>query len=55
MNSKYTVTYGFGGGSNLFNMINTQHIIDEQDKLETQLRTTALAKRMLQNIGVKCK
>jgi len=55
MSNKYTVTYSFGSGSTLFNMMNTQHIMDEQDKLESQLRTTALAKRMLEDIGVKTK
>lgn len=49
------VTYSFGGGSSLFNMMNTQRIMDEHDELETQLRTTAIAKKMLQDIGVKCK
>lgn len=53
--TNYNVTYSFGSGSSLFNMMNTQYIIDEQDKLESQLRTTALAKKMLKDIGVKCK
>jgi hypothetical protein len=55
MDKKYTVTYSFGGGSDLFNAMDTQRILDEHDKLESQLRTTSLAVRMLKNIGVKCK
>lgn len=55
MTDKYTVQYSFGGGSELFNAMDTVRIIEEHDALETQLRTTSLAKKMLQNIGVKCK
>lgn len=55
MTNKYTIQYSFSGGSELFNAMNTVRIIDEHDELETQLRTTALAKKMLQDIGVKCK
>lgn len=54
MTEKPIVTYNFGGSS-LFNAMNTVHIIEQQDKLESQLRTTALAVRMLEEIGVKCK
>jgi hypothetical protein len=33
-------------------MIETQGILDEMDNLESQLRTTALAEKMLKDIGV---
>lgn len=43
-------TYGL-----LWETIETQSICDEMDWLEGQLRTTALASRMLNDIGVKTK
>jgi len=39
----------------LWESIETQAICDEMDDLESQLRTTALAERMLNDIGVKIK
>lgn len=37
----------------LWESIETVIICDEMDFLETQLRTTALARRMLNDIGIK--
>ena len=37
----------------LWQHIDNQETIAEMDSLETQLRTTALAQRMLKDIGVK--
>jgi len=39
----------------LWEAIETQAICDEMEELESQLRTTALAERMLNDIGVKIK
>jgi len=39
----------------LWESIETVSICDEMDKLESQLRTTALAAKMLKDIGVKVK
>ena len=39
----------------LWEAIETQAICDEMEELENQLRTTALAERMLNDIGVKTK
>lgn len=39
----------------LWESIETVAICDEMDELETQLRTTALAKKMLNDIGVSTK
>jgi len=39
----------------LWEAIETQAICDEMQQLESQLRTTALATKMLEDIGVKCK
>lgn len=39
----------------LWEAIETQAICDEMLELENQLRTTALAERMLNDIGVKTK
>ena len=39
----------------LWESIETQAICDEMDELEEQLRTTALAAKMLQDIGVNVK
>lgn len=39
----------------LWEAIETVSICDEMEKIESQLRTTALAERMLNDIGVKTK
>ena len=39
----------------LWESIETVSICDEMDKLESQLRTTALAAKMLKDIGVNVK
>lgn len=39
----------------LWESIETQAICDEMNDLESQLRTTALAKKMLKDIGVNIK
>lgn len=39
----------------LWEAIETVSICDEMDLLESQLRTTALAQKMLKDIGVKIK
>jgi hypothetical protein len=39
----------------LWESIETVSICDEMDKLESSLRTTALAAKMLKDIGVKVK
>ena len=36
----------------LWEMLETQGILDEMDNLESQLKTTALAAKMLKDIGV---
>ena len=50
---KPKITYTMG--SDLFNAMDTVRIMEDQDKLESQLRTTALAERMLKDIGVNVK
>jgi hypothetical protein len=39
----------------LWEMLETQGILDQMDSLESQLRTTSLASRMLKDIGIKIK
>ena len=39
----------------LWEMIETQSICEEMEKLESQLRTTSLAVKMLKDIGVNVK
>lgn len=55
MSEKQFVAYSFEGGSDLFNAMNTVRVIQEQDALESQLRTISLAQRMLKDIGVALK
>ena len=55
MSEKQFVAYSFEGGSDLFNAMNTVRVIQEQDALESQLRTISLAQRMLKDIGVTLK
>jgi len=38
----------------LWEQLETVAILDDMDKLEDQLRTTALARKMLKDIGVIC-
>lgn len=51
--AKWTQPYRTQGC--LWEAIETQAICDEMEQLETQLRSSALAKRMLKDIGVKVK
>jgi|TARA_Y100000385_G_C12786289_1_gene505674 hypothetical protein len=39
----------------LWQHIENNETLEELDFLETQMRTTALAEKLLNNIGVKCK
>ena len=50
---EYHISQPYRTHSCLWEAIETQAICDEMEKLESQLRTTSLAQRMLKDIGVK--